>query len=400
MTTKGSSESAAESRPQNVARNIVFALIMLIVVLGIFEIILRTTHLFGAKISWSEPHPVLSWQFTPGSKYWFFKENDHPITGTINAYGYRDREWSLGKPENTYRIAVLGDSYVAAFQVERDSTFLALAERKLNSIHERKVELMNFGRSGYTQTEELLVLRDQVIQFEPDLVVLFFLTGNDVEDVRRETTADRLRPFFHISEDGQLVLDTRFTGSREFKIKSQLNWFKQRSALISLAAERYNVYQRDRRLRALGISASDADEVPDRISGSLSLCTANPDSQFQRSYNLNKMLITAMVEFCGQRQVPFMLVTVDNPAYRPEVEDRYKSVDPTFDPNYFEDDLAHHAASLGIEYMGLQRTFRQAYQELGVPLHWGHWNYEGHRVVAEALVQKIETLVYSQESGA
>lgn len=104
----------------------------------------------------------------------FNKENDHPITGKINSYGWRDKELSLKKPQNTYRIAVLGDSLVEAFQVESDRTFLALTEQQLNEEHKLKVELMNFGHGGYTQSEELLVLENQVEQFSPDMVIVFF----------------------------------------------------------------------------------------------------------------------------------------------------------------------------------------------------------------------------------
>ena len=73
------------------------------------------------------------------------------LQGKINSYGWRDKELSLKKPQNTYRIAVLGDSLVEAFQVESDRTFLALTEQQLNEEHKLKVELMNFGHGGYTK---------------------------------------------------------------------------------------------------------------------------------------------------------------------------------------------------------------------------------------------------------
>lgn len=160
---------------------------------------MRATHLFNARISWSERDSILVWRFTPGRRYWFKKENDHPVTGRINSYGWKDKEWSLQKPAKTYRIAVLGDSCVEAFQVESDQTFLSLTEQQLNKNQDIKVELMNFGRSGFTQSEELLVLKNCVSQFYTDMVVLFF-SPNDIEDVSRETAGDLIRPFYHISE--------------------------------------------------------------------------------------------------------------------------------------------------------------------------------------------------------
>jgi len=76
----------------------------------------------------------------------------------------------------------------------------------LNENYKFTVELMNFGRSGYTQTEELLVLKNHVAQFFPDMVILFFLPANDIGDVSKETATGVLRPFFNISQKGELIL--------------------------------------------------------------------------------------------------------------------------------------------------------------------------------------------------
>ena len=165
------------SKLRRLIKNIIFSFIAFFIFLGILEIVLRTTHLFNARISWSEPDSILGWRFTPGRRYWFNKENDHPVTGRINSYGWRDEGWSLLKYNNIYRIAVLGDSFVEAFQIESEHTFLSLTEQKLNKLnknHDIKVDLMNFGRSGCTQTEELLILKNCVAQFSPDMLVLFF----------------------------------------------------------------------------------------------------------------------------------------------------------------------------------------------------------------------------------
>ena len=48
-----------------------------------------------------------------------------------------------------------------------------------------------------------------------------------------------------------------------------------------------------------------------------------------------------------------------------------------------------------IGYVGLQRWFQHRYEAAGRPLHWGHWNYEGHEAVAEALAEAIEQMTGS-----
>jgi lysophospholipase L1-like esterase len=397
MNMKHNPKALRRTTRRSAVLRFTFVLVICFGFLGLLEVLFRTTHLFGAKISWSEPDPILGYRFTPGSFYWFNKENDHPITGRINSYGYRDKEWSIDKPENTYRIAVLGDSVVAAFPVESQKTFLALTENKLSKINQGfKVELMNFGRPSMTQTEELLILEADVVKFSPDMVVLFFLAANDIKDVRRETASPELmRPFYHVSENGELLLDTSFAETSEFKVRRFVNAFKQRSALISLVVERVTSYRYARRMRSKG--PSNSEKKGRLLERHLTLSTVNPHPAYARSYLLNKALIKAMARFCEERGIAFLLVTIETAAYMPEVEEAYRAIEPTFDANFFEDDLRDYSNFLGTEYLGLQRTFRGYYQNTGTPLHWGHWNYQGHQVVADALTEKLKSILYTRQ---
>ena len=370
--------------------NFLISFVIFLLFLFIVELVLRTTHLFGAKIGWSEKDTVLGYRFIPNSKYWTNKENDHPITGRINSHGWRDKEWILEKPPNTYRIAVLGDSMVEAMQVELDRTFLSLAEHQLNEYHKINVELMNFGCSGYSQPQELIVLKHHVMRFLPDMVIVFFVPQNDIRDVSKETAPELLRPFYTLSEKEELKVDTNFVTLREFKNKSG---FRKYSALISLIAERYNSYQQQLAIKKKSKTIGTSKVSKWEVNNYLSLCTLNQDTTYLKNYQLNKVLIKAMVENCKEKGIKFMLVTVDFDAYIPEIEEKYRAIDPTFNANYFEDDLRSYAASLNIEYMGLQRLFRKTFENTKTPLRWGHWNYKGHQVVADELVGKLKSII-------
>ena len=153
---------------------ILLSLISLVISLGVVEAVLRLTHLFGARISYIQPDRVLGMRFIPDHSYWSCKENNIPISGKINSLGWRSKERSLKKSANTLRIAVLGDSYVEAMQVEIDRTFLVLAENEINEETSKKFELWNFGLSGFTQTEEFLILQNELKKYAVDMVILFF----------------------------------------------------------------------------------------------------------------------------------------------------------------------------------------------------------------------------------
>jgi hypothetical protein len=220
-------------------RRVVLVTASLLLFFAVLETTLRQTHLLGAARSWTRPNRLLGYEFIPGAGYWCRGGNGLPVPGRINSQGWRDVERTIAKPKGCYRIAVLGDSFVEALQVESDRTFVALSEKLLSSATGRCVEVMNFGRSGYSPAEELLVLREYALKFDLDTVVLFFFAGNDISDLKRETAFDDRRPFFFIQNDGELRLDTSFSQSIGFVFRSIVADLRSRSALVSFVSDRY-----------------------------------------------------------------------------------------------------------------------------------------------------------------
>ncbi len=292
-------------------------------------------------------------------------------------------------------MCVLGDSYVEAFQVESDSTFLALTEDALRRTLPFETEVLNLGRSGMTQTEELLVLRRDVQRLEPDMVIVVFMPYNDVDDVSRRTAGSLLRPFFRHTSDGDLILDRSFNETREYRFKARLNVSKQRSALVSLLAERYNALGRSRRIAARDRANGGEVKVPFR----LALCTATPGDIAVENYRLNKRLLSEMNEWCKARGIRFMIVS-GNCVTSADGVSRYSEIDATFDSMFYDHDLASFADSLRCEHLGLQGAFEGHWGEGGGALHWGHWNYAGHRLVASALVAKLEAALSEEPASA
>jgi hypothetical protein len=359
-------------------KRLLLVLIPLALVGGLLEVVLRTTHLFGARLAWTQPDRAIAWRFTPGREYWFFAENDHPVTGRINAMGWRDRERGMTKPPGTYRVAVLGDSFVEAFQVELDSTFVAIAERSLNARGGPHHEVMNFGRSGMSPAEEVITLERDVLPARPDAVVLFFTPHNDVEDASPATAPDDCRPFF-VPRGDSLRLDVGFVARRDFRARSLIQPLKRHSALVSLAAERFNAA---RLARARGPRTE-----PGGLSRAQSLCTARPDSAFSENYTLCKRLIARMAERCRADGVRFFLASVPL-AYLPEDVARARRADASFDAECFDRDLVAFARARGFAFIPLADAFARR-AAAGRRLHWTHWNYAGHDLVGDRLAEAL-----------
>ena len=125
---------------------------------------------FSAPI-WYQPDPQLGWTLRPSAHGWFTKEGR--AYAEINPAGFRDRPHSLAKPQGVYRIAVLGDSVVEAFQVDMKAAFwwqLQETLRACPALRGREVEAIAFGVSGYGTAQDALLLESTAIRYQPDLV--------------------------------------------------------------------------------------------------------------------------------------------------------------------------------------------------------------------------------------
>ncbi len=122
----------------------------------------------------------------PGAEGWYRKEGLAYVR--INSDGLRDREHTITKPEGTFRIAVIGDSYCEAFSVSLEQAFWSVMGKKLEecgAFPRKRIEVINFGVSGYGTAQELLTLREKAWRYSPDLVLVAVTTNNDITDNSR-----------------------------------------------------------------------------------------------------------------------------------------------------------------------------------------------------------------------
>ena len=91
-----------------------------------------------------------------------------------NRWGMRDREYTLAKPAATYRLALLGSSHTMGHGVSDDEVF----DRRLERLVRRrglpgwdgKFEVLNFSVADHSILQQLLLLEQVVLAFEPDAI--------------------------------------------------------------------------------------------------------------------------------------------------------------------------------------------------------------------------------------
>ncbi len=100
----------------------------------------------------------------------------------INSLGYRGGEFDPRKREQ-FRILVVGDSFTFGHGCTAEETYVSVLERALaGACGDREVEVINAGYAAcnYPDTYYLYVKKIG-LELEPDLVIVGFFIGNDVD---------------------------------------------------------------------------------------------------------------------------------------------------------------------------------------------------------------------------
>ncbi len=122
----------------------------------------------------------------PGRVYEFMPNIEAVYLGKhfeTNSYGMRDREVELQKPEQTIRIAGIGDSVMFGWGVDAEDSYLRVFEGTLNESSFGTpsgtiVETLNFAVPGYNTAMEVSTFEERVRGFSPDLLILHFVDND------------------------------------------------------------------------------------------------------------------------------------------------------------------------------------------------------------------------------
>ncbi len=323
----------------------------------------------------------------------------------INSDGLRGPEVPLAHPPGTLRIALLGDSFIEAFQVPFEKTVGEVLGRELSTLRGTPVEVVNFGVGGYGTTQELLTLKQQVWKYSPDLVVLGFTVGNDVTDNYRPLDPGAYRPYY-VFRDGALALDTTFLQSGSYQSRAvwtrRLLGVVQESRLVQLLNRvRHQGRKRDRKQQR--ISTVPGDEVG--LSNKVQLPPTTPE--WQEAWRITEGVLELMRDECRRKDKPFAIVTLTRAIQvSPVSEEKEKYLHQLGVPDlyYPERRLADFGKREGIPVLNLAPTMAEEAERRHVYFHAegdsigiGHWNEEGNRV-AGTLIAAWLARVFPAES--
>ncbi len=323
----------------------------------------------------------------------------------INSDGLRDVEHAIEKMPGVFRIAVLGDSFAEGMQVDLNQLFWKVLEKKLQSCHAfhgKKIEVINFGEASFGTGLELLMLRKKVWKYQPDMVLLAFLTGNDIEDNSKALKHVDYMPYFTLDQHGRLVEDTGFRQTPGFKLRRRLDWllyskYVDNLRLFQLAKGVWTAWREKKITRQIKSRAGTAFNEPgmdDRV-------YLPPATKSRRdAWAVTEQLLLQIRNEVSAREKRFLLVTLSNSIQvYPDAGVRKSFIARLGVPDLWYPDrrIRRFAEANDIEVLTLGPDMADEALRRHVYLHGfantrmghGHWNADGHHLAGMLIARYL-----------
>lgn len=262
------------------------------------------------------------------------------------------------------RIAIIGDSYVEAFQVDVGDSIAGQLRRLLSP----GIDVYAFGISGAPLSQYLQMARYVRDRFDPDILVIN-VVHNDFDESLCSTKR----------QAGMLCLEDDGTSIRESSIfpyePNSLLRLLRRSSSIRFAMANLRMGARWERLKS-GMSAHP---------------TYNANIDVQKTQALHDRIEQATEYILGAlkreyKETPILFL-IDAPR-----KDLYAHTLSESNVRWLNELLMHQAARFGFLFVDLTNEFGKVFHTEQVHLEseydW-HWNEAGHRAAAQAVFQAL-----------
>lgn len=363
---------------------------------GLLEAGVRWLHLVPDRF-W-EPDPVLGVRLIPGSHGWWTQEDrEFLVPVQINTQGLRDVEHAFAKPPGTFRILVLGDSFVEAMHVPLEATFARVLEQRLNGAGARpRIEVVAAGVSGYGTASELLYFERTGKRYEPDVVLLAFYPGNDVKN-NSPTLEDTFKPRYAADGTLEKVVGAEHARRSSAWLPRLYAYLYVRQILLLRHPQLAESLLDHGLLRPEAIRAA---AQRDGILVDYGVYAAPVPPEWQDAWVHTERLLEELqhaVGANGARLAIAILSTRDQ--ISPESWRQIVAAHPPMQGRTWDLDAPQHhveawCAQHAVPCLALGPTFARVAARGGEPLHYpheGHWTAAGHRLAAETLEEFLQT---------
>lgn len=327
---------------------------------------------------------------------------EYKIRALHNSKGLRDDEKKYEKEAGMSRIVILGDSFMWGVGVEQNEIFAKQLELYFRKVGKR-VETVNAGVAGYGPTTELLWLENEGIKYQPDLVLLAFYIGNDVEAINEKCTAT---PCYRFNKQGELelenfpvpmhILHEYYLAPKDVKKPAKFSlkdFFAHHSAFYVMAREyiKRGLPQLARLLVAVGVISKEQD-----IPTIFQMYSSGTVSSWNKNFEWTGTLIERMKEVSHKVGSEFVVVIVPE-KFRVNFND-WKLTKEVFDltvdcdPELPTQSMVHFFRGKNLNYYDLAPEFQNLARIEKKRLYYrfdNHWNALGHKFAAQLVAKYL-----------
>jgi hypothetical protein len=302
----------------------------------------------------------------------------------------------------------LGDSYIEAFQVQLEDAFTAQLEKMLNAnASSKRFEVLALGQMGFGTADEYVRYLNFGVDYDPDLVVVAFFTGNDFINNSKFLNREQVAFYYAFDNHHDLVLDRSLVDAYENNLSYPKRLFqdlKTKSHLLTLVSQRIYLFRRQLLEMGFGEAHGYVENAVEDKAKTLSLFSdlniyrSDLPPPWKETVEITKEIILSFKRSVEEHGSRFLLLSLSNaeqvhPELGRELKNRYK-----LELDYDQPDriLDQFARANKVAYLKLMPAFRDYHLKTGQYLHGsatyhgGHWNQAGHRLAAELTLQFLK----------
>ena len=281
---------------------------------------------------------------------------------SINSKGIRDREFEIPKPDDVFRIIILGDSVTFGTEYPLELTYPKILEKLLNKKSGANIryEVLNAGVCAYNAVQKFLLLKNKLLDYEPDMVILQFL--ND----------DYYRNAVVLSGDNNLNQRDVFLSMGEYFSSNFPKLLSLPYSLDRLLMRHLATYRVLNKRLYDRLSMDDPDRFPVQA-------YKFAYTDMEESMRLNKAVFEKLHELSRKRNFKVFLLLVPELKNDSRIDEWIKNDCPD---------------KYGFSTIDLQEAFKARGVDLEslriVPNGTCHLNEKGHRITAEIIKERLE----------
>jgi hypothetical protein len=328
------------------------------------EVYLRTTEISSPSFVMNDP--VMGSRFRPNASTLLVQEGFY--MGRISEQGTLGPSYPREKTPGVLRVALVGDSFVEAFQVFPRHSSRSVLEQRLTESLGREVQVINFGRSGLNLREMYMHWEHFVSEFNPDITLLVVTESSFIYQ------DNTLGPRLHLNGD-EIEITYEFAQSDAYRMKERLDFLRNLGSFQMFQSALARYHKGATRQILFDKFAPRADR-PSRKGTGVEL----PSKEEDQFFELNRAVLAEFGRINASGETKILLAT-------------HRQI-----PDYYREEFK----AAGLEALDLRPGMERLKEEGDDPYYWevantqGHWNHTGNRYAGEALAAFVMDVLERQ----